>query len=131
MRGSEDLPSGAASLSSHLRSRLGSRGWLDLALPVVFLALLVFAAVSSDTFLTENNISNLLRQIVINGLLSLGMLVVILSGGIDLSVGAVVALSAILVGVLMESVPMPVAILLAIGAAAVVGIVNGGIIARF
>ena len=131
MRGSEDLPSGAASLGSHLRSRLGSRGWLDLALPVVFLVLLVFAAVSSDTFLTENNISNLLRQIVINGLLSLGMLVVILSGGIDLSVGAVVALSAILVGVLMESVPMPVAILLAISAAAVVGLVNGGIIARF
>ena len=97
----------------------------------MFLVLLVFAAVSSDTFLTENNISNLLRQIVINGLLSLGMLVVILSGGIDLSVGAVVALSAILVGVLMESMPMPVAILLAISAAAVVGLVNGGIIARF
>ena len=57
--------------------------------------------VSSDTFLTQNNISNLLRQIVINGLLSLGMLVVILSGGIDLSVGAVAALSAILVGELM------------------------------
>jgi ribose/xylose/arabinose/galactoside ABC-type transport system permease subunit len=118
-------------MGSQLRSSLGSRGWLDLALPVVFLVLLVFAAVSSDTFLTENNISNLLRQIVINGLLSLGMLVVILSGGIDLSVGAVVALSAILVGVLMESVPMPVAILLAISASAIVGLVNGGIIARF
>jgi ribose transport system permease protein len=131
MRGSEDLPTSPASMGSQLRSSLGSRGWLDLALPVVFLVLLVFAAVSSDTFLTENNISNLLRQIVINGLLSLGMLVVILSGGIDLSVGAVVALSAILVGVLMESVPMPVAILLAISASAVVGLVNGGIIARF
>jgi ribose transport system permease protein len=108
-----------------------SRSWLDLALPALFLALLIFAAISSDTFLTQNNIVNLLRQTVINGLISLGMLVVILSGGIDLSVGAVVALSAILVGVLSESMPIPMAVAAALAAAAGVGIINGFIVARF
>ena len=116
-----------------IRARLDwrSRSWLDLALPALFLALLLFAAISSDTFLTQNNIVNLLRQTVINGLISLGMLVVILSGGIDLSVGAVVALSAILVGVLAESMPIPMAAAVALAAAAGVGMINGFIVARF
>jgi ribose transport system permease protein len=121
-------PSGAL---ASLRARLGNPSWMDLALPVIFLVLLAIAAVASDTFLTQGNLTNLLRQIVINGLLSLGMLIVILSGGIDLSVGAVLALSAILVGTFSDAMPMPLAILLAIGAAALVGLINGGIIARF
>lgn len=118
-------------VASRARRLLGSRSWTDLALPALFVILLVFAALSSDTFLTEKNITNLLRQTVINGLISLGMLVVILSGGIDLSVGAVVALSAIVTGIVMESAATPVAIVVAVLAAAAVGLVNGAIIARF
>jgi ribose/xylose/arabinose/galactoside ABC-type transport system permease subunit len=114
-----------------LRTRLGDPSAMDLALPVVFIVLLAIAALASDTFLTQSNLTNLLRQIVINGLLSLGMLVVILSGGIDLSVGAVLALSAILVGTFGDLMPMPLAVILAIGAAALVGLANGGVIARF
>lgn len=114
-----------------LRARLGNPSWMDLALPIVFVVLLVIAAFASDTFLTQGNLTNLMRQIVVNGLLSLGMLVVILSGGIDLSVGAVVALSAILVGEFAAFLPLPIAAVLAIGAASVVGLANGGIIARF
>ena len=57
-----------------LRARLGNPSWMDLALPVVFIVLLAIAALASDTFLTQSNLTNLLRQIVINGLLSLGML---------------------------------------------------------
>jgi ribose/xylose/arabinose/galactoside ABC-type transport system permease subunit len=125
---SQAAPSGAI---AGLRARLGNPSGMDLALPVVFVALLAIAALASDTFLTQSNLTNLLRQIVINGLLSLGMLVVILSGGIDLSVGAVLALSAILVGTFTEAMPMPLAVVLAIGAAGLVGLVNGGIIARF
>ena len=52
-----------------------------------FVILLLVAASMSDVFFTQRNISNILRQIVTNGLISLGMLVVILTGGIDLSVG--------------------------------------------
>ena len=53
--------------------------------------LVVFAAFASDAFLTQRNIVNISRQIVTNGFLSLGMLMVIRTGGIDLSVGSVLA----------------------------------------
>jgi ribose transport system permease protein len=117
-------------LSADRRAQLRTRGG-PLVLPVAFVALVAFAAVSSDTFLTQGNLTNLLRQIVINGMLSLGMLVVILSGGIDLSVGAVVALSGIVVASAQSAVPVPVAIVIAIAAGGVVGFANGGIIARW
>jgi ribose/xylose/arabinose/galactoside ABC-type transport system permease subunit len=123
--------SGQSAAVSTTRTRLASLPWGELALPIVFLVLVAFAAIWSDTFLTQSNISNLLRQIVINGLLSLGMLVVILTGGIDLSVGAVAALAAILVGTLMPYMPMPLAMVAAIGVACLVGLINGLVIARF
>jgi ribose/xylose/arabinose/galactoside ABC-type transport system permease subunit len=133
MGGAEDPSSSAGGDSAGWRARFGSPTWVDLALPVIFLVLLAIAMVSSDTFLTQGNLTNLMKQIVINGLLSLGMLVVILSGGIDLSVGAVVALSAILVGQIpaLWPMPMPLAVVLAIAAASLVGLVNGAVIARY
>ena len=64
----------------------------DLLFAAAILLLVVFAASSSDAFLTQRNIVNISRQIVTNGFLSLGMLMVIRTGGIDLSVGSVLAL---------------------------------------
>lgn len=59
---------------------------------LVFVALfiIVFMSIKSDVFLTSQNIINILRQISINGILAVGMTFVILTGGIDLSVGSVV-----------------------------------------
>jgi len=48
---------------------------------------------ASDTFLSIGNITNILRQVSINAIIAVGMTMVILTGGIDLSVGAVMALS--------------------------------------
>jgi ribose/xylose/arabinose/galactoside ABC-type transport system permease subunit len=72
-----------------------------------------------------------MRQTVTNGLISLGMLVVILSGGIDLSVGSVVALSAILASGLQHRLPLVLAILIALAAGVLVGLLNGFLISRF
>jgi ribose/xylose/arabinose/galactoside ABC-type transport system permease subunit len=118
-------------LFAGLRARLGNPSWMDLALPVVFIVLVAVAAVASEDFLKQSNLTNLLRQMVVNGLLSLGMLVVILSGGIDLSVGAVLALASILVGTFADVMPIPLAVVLAVGAAGLVGFINGAVIARF
>src|SRR4030042_5967555 len=73
------------------------RHWVDYAFIVAFLILVIVTASMSEVFFTQRNLSNLLRQSVTNGLLSLGMLVVILTGGIDLWVGPLVALDAIMV----------------------------------
>ena len=72
--------------------------------------LVAVAASTSDTFLTQTNLTNLLKQMVTTGLLAFGMLVVILTGGIDLSVGSVVAFSGILSAGLVSGLPLPVAI---------------------
>jgi len=68
----------------------------DLLFAGAILLLVVFAALASDAFLTQRNIVNISRQIVTNGFLSLGMLMVIRTGGIDLSVGSVLALAGLL-----------------------------------
>ncbi len=111
----------------------GRRRWVDYAFLGAFFFLLLLAASMSDVFFTQRNITNLLRQIVTNGLISLGMLVVILTGGIDLSVGPVVAFSAIVVSGMVErqGLPLPVAILIALCVGVLAGLFNGFMISRF
>jgi ribose transport system permease protein len=98
---------------------------------VAFIVLVIVAAFTSDAFLTESNMTNLLRQMVTTGLLSLGMLVVILTAGIDLSVGSIVALTGIMAAGLSENLPVPVAMALAVAVGVACGSVNGVLIARF
>jgi ribose/xylose/arabinose/galactoside ABC-type transport system permease subunit len=107
--------------------------WIDYAFLAAFFLLLLVAATMTDVFFTERNLSNLLRQIVTNGLISIGMLVVILTGGIDLSVGPVVAFSAIVVSGMIErqQLPLPVAIAIALLVGVGAGLFNGFMIARF
>jgi ribose transport system permease protein len=109
------------------------RRWIDYAILGAFLLLLLVAATMSDVFFTQRNLSNLMRQIVTNGLISLGMLVVILTGGIDLSVGPVVAFSAIVVSGMIQNqhLPLPVAILIALGVGGLAGTFNGFMVSRF
>ena len=63
----------------------------QFGLVIVALIIIVFMSFTSDVFLTSQNIINILRQISINGILAVGMTFVILTGGIDLSVGSVVS----------------------------------------
>jgi len=105
--------------------------WADYGFMIAFVVLVAIAASKSEFFFTERNITNLLKQIVPNGLISLGMLVVILSGGIDLSVGSIVALAGILASGLQDEVPLSIAILLALGAGVAAGMVNGILITYF
>lgn len=64
---------------------------------LIFIALVIIASILSPKFLTYNNIFNVLRQISILGVLAVGMTFVIISGGIDLSVGGVMSFSCVLV----------------------------------
>jgi len=105
------------------------KAWLGYAPAVAFIVLAVVAAITSDAFLSSGNLSNLLRQIVTNGLISLGMLVVILTGGIDLSVGSIVALSGIVAAGLQGALPWWLAIGVALAVAATAGLLNGLLVA--
>lgn len=72
-----------------------------------FLVLCIFFSFAADSFLTTDNISNIIRQVSINGILAVGMTFVILTGGIDLSVGSVMALTGTIIAGMMINVGLP------------------------
>ena len=84
----------------------------------------------TDTFATERNLFNVARNFAFVAIIAIGMTTVIASGGIDLSVGSTVVLSAMVISVLMEGGnSFWLSALLALGAALLVGFVNGILIA--
>jgi ribose/xylose/arabinose/galactoside ABC-type transport system permease subunit len=103
----------------------------DYGFMAAFFILLIIAATMTDVFFTQRNLSNLFRQIVTNGLLSFGMLIVILSGGIDLSIGPIVALTGIMAAGLQTYMWFPYAIFIALLVGMTVGAANGFLVARF
>lgn len=101
---------------------------------VLIVLLVVFGALTlaSDDFLTANNLANLARQVSIFGILAIGQLLVILIGGIDLSVGSVVGLAgAVTAQLLVAGVPIVVALLLGALVGLVLGILTGVLVTRF
>ncbi|OUM94071.1 MAG: ribose ABC transporter permease [Firmicutes bacterium ZCTH02-B6] len=97
---------------------------------LVLLAMMVLASLLSDRFLTSNNLMNVTRQVAINAILAAGMTVVILSGGIDLSVGSVLALTgAVGAGMMAAGGNWLVAVLAMLGLGTLLGVVNGFFVA--
>ena len=81
---------------------------------------------ASDRFLTKDNIVNVLRQSSINGIISIGMMMVILTRGIDLSVGSVLALATVISADMLKGGASPeMAILVALMVGAAAGAING------
>ena len=98
---------------------------------ILLLIMLVFSALVSDKFFTGINISNLLKQNAAVGIVALGELVVILTGGIDLSVGGIVNMTTVIVAMCLRSnMPIPVAVLVALLSGIAAGIINGILITR-
>lgn len=96
------------------------------------LVLLVIAfSVTSDTFLTTSNGLTLALQTTTIALLGLGATCVIITGGIDLSVGSVLALAGVVAGMATkDGIPVPIAMALGIIAGGLCGLINGLIITR-
>ena len=104
---------------------------LEFRMLCLALLLAVVLSLSSDFFLTERNIFNILDQSVVIGIVAVGMTFVILTGGIDLSVGAVFGLTGIILAQLLQTMPIPVAIPIAILAGAGIGLFSGVMVAVF
>jgi len=114
LRISEIVPSGS----------LGLR-----VLPLVAVAGLL--TVLSDDFLTTNNLTNVIRQSSVTGIVAIGMTVVILTAGLDLAVGSVLAFSSVAAAMFIhDGMPVPLAILAALSVGIVAGIVVGIAIAK-
>jgi ribose transport system permease protein len=86
---------------------------------------------ASDRFLTADNLLNVFRQSAVNALISLGQLAVIITGGIDLSVGSILGLCCVMVAMLMHSgVPVLVAVVAALAIGAFLGAINGVLLTK-
>jgi ribose/xylose/arabinose/galactoside ABC-type transport system permease subunit len=105
----------------------------ETVLAVLVCLALASLAFLSDRFFTPENLLNQGRLMSEVGLVALAMTFVIITGGIDLSVGSILGLSAILLGVFWHNVglPLPAAICLALVCGTLAGLVNGAIITRF
>lgn len=98
---------------------------------VGFAIITIILSVISPSFLTLDNVFNVLRQVSINALIAFGMTFVILTGGIDLSVGSMLALSsALTAGMLASGMDPILAILLGLLAGGLMGAINGLIITK-
>ena len=99
-----------------------------------FVILFVVLSFANPNFLTSINLLNVLRQLSINGILAIGMTFVILTGGIDLSIGSILAVAGVVTGSLVTQqdphTPL-IAALAAVGVGAAFGAVNGALISRF
>lgn len=109
--------------------KLGS-GNNVLGIVIALVALCLDLAIASPVFLTSSNFLNVFQQISINFVVAVGMTFVIISGGIDLSVGSNIALSGLLMGILMKNyhVPVPVTVFGCILFSGLIGLVNGMLI---
>lgn len=105
----------------------------ETILAVLTVIALAVLASMSDKFFTPENLLNQGRLMAEVGLVALAMTFVIVTGGIDLSVGSILGLTAILLGVFWKNVglPLPAAILLAVACGTFAGWINGVIITRF
>lgn len=114
--------------NNSMRAKIGSFLQQQGALVMLLLVCLIGFA-RYEAFLTPENLLNVLRQNSMLGLVALGMTFVILTGGIDLSVGAILAVAGVVAANLADQGLM-IAVVAAVAAAAVLGLINGLVIAK-
>jgi ribose/xylose/arabinose/galactoside ABC-type transport system permease subunit len=118
---------GDANRTRHVQHLLG-----DYGLAVVFIGCVLGLSITTDSFLTMDNVVNIVRQSSIIGFIAIGMTFVMITGGIDLSVGSVVGLSGVVAASLApdnsKAFVLPLVVGLAVGPA--VGFVNAALIVR-
>ena len=123
-----------AEREGELGRRIGTMvGWLgpNAGAVIGFILIVVAGRVASDVFLSWRNISNVFLQSAMLGVVAVGMTFVILSGGIDLSVGNVVSLGSVVAAMMFangKGIPLPLVLLATLALGLVVGAINGGII---
>nr|WP_099771658.1 ribose ABC transporter permease [Mesotoga sp. H07.pep.5.3] len=117
--------------------QIGKSSFRDLLVSQYFVIIVILLAMGivmsflSPVFLTSRNLLNVLLQTSINITVAVGVTMVILTGGIDLGVGSVVALTGVTLGTMLKAnVPIPLAFLMAVLVGALTGIINGLLVSK-
>ena len=100
---------------------------------VVLIVLLAFFSIFTENFAAWNNMVNIMQATAVNGVLGVAVTFVIISGGIDLAVGTMMTLTAVMAGLVLTNagMPLPIGILGALASGATMGAISGTTIAKF
>lgn len=116
-----------------IKSAVFTQGaWQKILAFASLIALMAVFSIASDNFLQPDNLIGILQATAVNGVLAVATTFVIITGGIDLSIGTLMTFCAVIAGVFLTywGLPMPVGILAAIAAGALCGSVSGTLIAK-
>ena len=97
---------------------------------VILVVLLLCACIFTTEFLKPSNLSNVLLQVATDGIVAVGVTFIVLTGGIDLSVGSQIALTSVIVIMMQPKFGTPAGVLTAIAAGLIIGTANGLLITR-
>ena len=105
----------------------------EFSLILIVALFFILLSVFTDSFLTEYNVTNILKQSSISGIIAIAATLVIISGGIDLSVGSITGMSSMMIAMFMSKFQMDLtlAIILAVLIGGAFGLFNGVIIKEF
>ncbi len=131
-RGSDGPPADAHREPARLRDSVLQ--WLNVAGPLLALVAIyiIFAVIGPESFRSGGNLETIFRQTAIVGAAALGMTIIMIAGGIDLSVGSVVALTTVVIAWLLQYAGLPDgwAALVGVAAGALCGLVTGALITQ-
>ena len=121
------------SVSSGRRGGIRAKEFfLKYSFAIIFVLLLIFLSFTTSKFLTTSNIINVLRQVSYQGIIAVGMTMILIMGQIDMSVGSLVAFAAVVNALFLKSgMPIPLSILATLAISSLWGVVNGYVMARF
>lgn len=113
--------------------RSEKKGTSYIGILIALVVLCVALSFASDSFLTTSNLLNVSQQISTNFLIAIGMTFIILLGGIDLSVGSIIAVTGLMMGLMMKewNIPVIISLLLSLLFASAIGLVTGLLITGF
>jgi ribose transport system permease protein len=122
----------ASSMSQNPAIRILKHIWEEYSIIVVTVVIFLVSGIIAPRFLTASNLLLVLRHSSVIGVIALGMTFVIITGGIDLSSGHVLAMSGTILLILQgnENLPLPIAILACFAVATAIGFINGLIITK-
>lgn len=99
----------------------------DYGLVIIFLAVIIVLAMITPTFRKPMNLLNVIKQASVNGILAFGMMIVVITGGIDLSMGSIVGFAGVCAALFAHpgEYPLIVPIVIALVAGSIIGLING------
>ena len=112
------------------RLNLSSIDWVKWGIPVAFLAMCIFFSISSPRFLRMSNFINVAKQSSSLAVMSWGVTLIIISAGIDLSVGSVVALVSVISAMLLKDFGLGFALLGGVMVSVIIGLIDGIIVSK-